>query len=87
MRRAEMATGSEPTTHGSYPDAHDAIRTMVVRGGIGNAALCEAYFNGDLGPLRTAMNAGAGNENRYELWKGYMNRAAPLYSDANALFP
>jgi len=81
---AEQAAGTAPAFNDAYPRERGAIRLMVEVGHIGTTPLCEAYFNGNMGALREAMDRAV--PGRYNQWKGYMNRPSPDYAAANALF-
>jgi hypothetical protein len=78
-------TPPKPFNVGGYGQQTNAIKTMVETGGIGTPPLCEAYFKGDVGALRAAVDKD--HPGRLAQWVGFMKRRNPDYAAANALFP
>ena len=81
-----IRVAAEQTPPIPYDAAYDKEVEAIqkVYDAIGLAPLAEAYFNGDLDGLQAAMDAK--QPGRYAAWRGFMNRPAPDYASANALF-
>jgi len=67
-----------------YREQRRVMEDVVAALPRGHNILASAYFDGDINRLREAMNQGAGNEQRFEQWKAFMQ--AGDFRSARALF-